>query len=408
MARRKHRRKRRAEGIYEDRGALAAKIQVGEYQRERRFPLDTPLREIQAWRDQKALELRRLVPRSAAAGTFAAEIRTYLKTLENRPRLKLLRAKHLDWWANYRGEDGRRFGDRRRDTFQRVELHAALSVFASTPYVRWKHRPAQLPSAGTVRHYRTALFHLYSTLDGKDAPNPLREIPPAKSNDPEPRWIPYAVIEAIFDAMPDRGQGLRHQERSAVSKTKARLRAMAYTGLPSKQLSLLKPSDIGWDDSSVLVQGRKKGKGSKTVRLPLTPQGLDALRELFAANAGGTFSTSSVRSCWWRAIHTMVDRLALVDFRSARDLLFSLRKIGARPYDLRHSYLTEFYLATGNLKATQDAAMHRDRRMTERYTLAAVDPSLRAAAAQLGDRLPRRVPREGTGENRSSPDLLGK
>ena len=46
-------------------------------------------------------------------------------------------------------------------------------------------------------------------------------------------------------------------------------------------------------------------------------------------------------------------------------------------------------LASGNIRATQALAMHADVRMTERYTLAAVDPALQAVVAQLGYRLPR-------------------
>jgi hypothetical protein len=35
-----------------------------------------------------------------------------------------------------------------------------------------------------VRHYRTALYSLWTALDGKDAANPLRDVKPARSDDP--------------------------------------------------------------------------------------------------------------------------------------------------------------------------------------------------------------------------------
>lgn len=66
--------------------------------------------------------------------------------------------------------------------------------------------------------------------------------------------------------------------------------------------------------------------------------------------------------------------------------------VRARPYDLRHSYLTESYLAGKDIRATQALAMHNDARMTERYTLAAVDPRLADVAARLGERLRRQAP----------------
>jgi hypothetical protein len=51
----------------------------------------------------------------------------------------------------------------------------------------------------------------------------------------------------------------------------------------------------------------------------------------------------------------------------------------ATSYWLRHSFLTESQLATGNVSSTQSLAMHSDIRMTRRYTLAAVAPELQRA-----------------------------
>jgi site-specific recombinase XerD len=122
--------------------------------------------------------------------------------------------------------------------------------------------------------------------------------------------------------------------------------------------------------------------------LPVTPQGLDALRDLVAGDALGPFSMSSAAKLWWRAIHTMVDRLAATDHVAARTLLRSLQRVRATPYTLRHSYLTQVQLAGQNIHATQQLAMHRDIRQTERYTLASVDPQLLDVIATLGPRLP--------------------
>jgi hypothetical protein len=40
----------------------------------------------------------------------------------------------------------------------------------------------------------------------KDASNPLRDVKPPRSDDPEPRALPYEIIEGILAAMPERGQ----------------------------------------------------------------------------------------------------------------------------------------------------------------------------------------------------------
>jgi integrase len=61
---------------------------------------------------------------------------------------------------------------------------------------------------------------------------------------------------------------------------------------------------------------------------------------------------------------------------------------GVRPYDLRHSYLTMTYLASEDVHATQKMGQHSDPRMTNRYTLAAVDLRLKAAAERLAQMLP--------------------
>jgi integrase len=268
------------------------------------------------------------------------------------------------------------------------------------------------------------MFHLFTSLDGKDAPNPLRNIPPPRQTDPEPRALPYPLIEAIFDAMPDRRYGRKltaeqvetvrtragatAANRSAIGRdfgisetmvrkilagryghhdtaalTKARLRVAAYVGLPKAQIERLQPEHVNMDDPSVLVLGRRKGKGTRTVRLPLAPQGAEALRHFFAVGATGPYSASSAGRTWWRGIRTMVDRLALTDWRAAKLALDELRAFRARPHDLRHSMLTAVYLATGDIRATQAFALHADGRQTQRYTLAAVDPRLKALAAAL-------------------------
>lgn len=422
-------RKRIASGVYEGPNGRDACVTVGtgagRLQVARRFSLDEPLRDIKAWQRKERVRLEQLRPRSAH-GPFEKDIVRYLLTLADRPRLQAERHYQLAWWAEQRGHDGKRFGDRRRHTFQRDELQAALAARATLPS---RHRAGETMSPSSLRHYRTALFHLYSTLDGKSSPNPVRDVPAPPSPDPEPRAIPYAIIEAIFDAMQDQQRASKIDPQQAATiaelaarpganksaiarqygvtetairkiiaesrpredvaaKTKLRLAVMAYVGLPPAQIMLLSEADVNWDEPSVLVKGRKKGKGSRTARLPLSPKGAVALRAFFAADATGPFDTTSARRVWWRAIQTMCDRLAQTTDQLAADaLLESLRQVRARPYDLRHSYLTQIQLAGRNLHATQQLAMHSDSRQTQRYTLAAVNQQLLDVVAALGNRL---------------------
>lgn len=377
--------------------------------RTKQYSIDAVRRDMQAWIDETFLNYRRKHPRGAK-GTLAGDVVTYLATLVNRPALQAERTFQLAWWCE-------RFGHRARHTLTSVELKTALNELLAQKY-----------AASTVRHYRTALFHLFTELDGKNASNPLRDVAPAKQPDPLPRHIPYEIIEAIFEAMPDRRHGrkltndqattIRAQVRrrganvSAVarafgisetmvrkirdgrwkdkadllSKTKARLRVMAYTAIPPAQIKQLQPADVTWDDPSVLVRGRKKGGGVRPTRLPLIPEGVTALRALEAADAWGPYSTSSALQSFRGGIDAMCT--ALEEDPATKDAGEQLRRqlAHATPYALRHSFLTEAQLATGDIRTTQAFAMHSDIRQTQRYTLAAVDPALKAAAALLATR----------------------
>ena len=73
---------------------------------------------------------------------------------------------------------------------------------------------------------------------------------------------------------------------------------------------------------------------------------------------------------------------------------------GLRPYDLRHSFGTAVYAASGDLRATQQLLGHASRSTTDRYTLAAVPDRLRVAVGQTEEFLIRKkvaVPGGSTG-----------
>jgi integrase len=374
-------------------------------------PPDTPAKALQDWIDDAWTEYRRQYPH-ASRGTLAADILIYLKLLVNRPALRRARTFQLAWWCD-------RFGHRSRHALQPHELETALN-----------ERLAAGAAPSTVKKYRTALYHLFTKLDGRNAPNPLRDVPPPREPDPLPRAIPYEIIDAIFSHMPEkryqqkidaaraalvyaeasapranrsaiaRAYGLsetmvrkivlRHGQRwDGASQTKARLQLMAYVGLPPAQIRALDRPDIDLDHGTILAHGRKKGGGSRPVLLPLTPRGLEAARAFIAADAfahNGHFSMSSLLNAWRRAINRMCN--ALEQEARTRTTGEQLRRELAdrTPYCLRHSFLTEVQLATGNISVTQSHALHTDSRMTRRYTLAAVAPELQAAAELLAER----------------------
>jgi integrase len=58
---------------------------------------------------------------------------------------------------------------------------------------------------------------------------------------------------------------------------------------------------------------------------------------------------------------------------------------GLRPYDLRHSFGSAVYAATGDLRAAQQLLGHASQRMTDRYTLSAVPERLQFAVGQVNE-----------------------
>jgi site-specific recombinase XerC len=388
---------------------------------------DSTAEDRRKWIDQTYNDYRRKHPRGIK-GTLAGDVPGYLQLLVDRPALHRDRQLHLAWWCE-------RFGHRPRWSLEPPELEAAL-----------KSLLADGVAASTVKKYRTALFNLYTKLDGKRHDNPLRDVAPPREPDALPRAIPYEIIDEIFRHMLDRRYERKLDpataarlyadaivagaNRSAVAKTygvsetmvrkivngrgrrfdrasqtKARLQVMADVGLPPALIRALDPDHYSRDEPSVLASGRKKGGGTRPERLPLTPRGVAAMDAFVAADAfeqvqpdgrRTAFSMSSALKVWRGAIRRMCDALeADPATRAAGQQL--RRELAARtPYDLRHSFLTEVQLATGNIHSTQRMAVHADPRTTRRYTLAAVAPELKSAAALLAARQAGQRPRRAT------------
>ena len=193
------------------------------------------------------------------------------------------RKAHLALWSA-------EFGRRNRHTIKTVEIDAVLS--------RWLEA-GKRPS--TVRNRRTALQALWTGLDGKKAHNPVRDALMPEMPTLTARAVVYAKIEKILKAMPDVGQGRKGEARDDQSKTKARLAVIAYTGLPHKLVKQLTPDSINWRAKTVTVAKRRKGQGVEGRTLPLTPEGLKALKHFADLEAWGELSNSSMRKSWRRA-----------------------------------------------------------------------------------------------------------
>lgn len=346
-----------AEGITRIGNRLRATVKARGVQRERWYAVGTSLRTIQDWRDRERGRLKDDRP-AAARGTFAKDADRYLDTLSDRPKLKRERTYQLEWWRI-------RFGALRRTSIQSPDIRAALADLRTTK------------AASTCNHYRMALAHLWTTLDGKDARNPLRDVPVFQEPEAEPRNLAPGVVDQIFAALAKLGPTRKGQKRARVSLAELRLRVMYATGLSPAEIMRITPGDLALPSRAVYVRRRLKGKGAEGMLLPLTAQGVTALEAFAAADAFGPFSTHAVYRCWVRACK----RLRKADVGPALDRILR----SARPYDLRHSFGTWLLQGTGDLAATKELMRHRSTKTTKRYVRAAVAPHLRLVIDRLSN-----------------------
>lgn len=334
------------------------------------FPLETSEATMQAWRKHARARLQLVAtarPAShAGGGTFASDARRYLRTVTALPTYRD-RVREIELWIA-------EFGEVRREAITPAMIRAVrdrwLTVGPKRVYsrdadgrYRWHDRTVPL-AASTVNHRLRALANLYTVLDGRHAANPVREVPEADEPDPLPRGLPSDVIERILDAMPDISRGSRRGKRIRGSKTRARLRVMAYTGLSQGELMRVTPADIDLAAGTLLVRGRLKGRGSRPSLRPLLPEAVAALKAFDRLGCYGRFSRDAMRESFTRACR----KLGLT---------------GLRPYDMRHSFATALYKGTTDLQATQMLMGHADPRTTLRYALSAVPVALRAAIERV-------------------------
>lgn len=306
----------------------------------KRFPPETSLSVMEGWRQATRVDVLRAAGPTPPRGTstFAEDVATYLRAVSAMATYAE-RAYHLDCWIAVLG------GHRPRRTITSDEMRAALQTW------RLSGRDGRPLSESACNHRRSALMHLYTVLDGKASANPVKNVPRFREPDPEPRGVSYAILRTVLAAMPE-------------SKTKARIRVLMWTGLPPSSLKQIRPEDIQWAHHAVYVPRRRKGYGTRGRILPLLPEAVRAFQALSRWDAFGPFSTDALRHSWLRACKT----------------------VGVAPiriYDLRHSFGSAAYAASGDIRAVQSLLDHSDVKLTERYTLGAVDARVQQTLRQL-------------------------
>lgn len=326
-------------GIRQTGSGWQAYVRIAGEFRSKHFPPTTPLVELRRWREtQKARALLQL-PDPTAGASFALDVDRYLDVVAGMITFSD-RARHIKAWLAALGPRC----DRVKLTG--LEIREVLE--------RW--RRAGL-SAGSLNLRRTALMHLFTVLDGKAAPNPVRDVP--RYPEPAPRWHLPSAKHA--------DKAIAAVSRDRLNKSRVRLTLLRWTGWPSAQVKRLTPDALDLKRFRVRLTGRKKGRGTPDVWMPILPQAVKALKAFRQAGAFGPFSNSSLH----KALRMGCKRAKVTPFRV---------------YDLRHLFLTEAALAVRDDRVVAALGMHRDSRITARYTEQSVDPRLAAGMKRLAKR----------------------
>lgn len=352
---------RLATNIYRDRYGIAAVVRLQKHVEEIRFPLGTPVLEIQRQADARKRQLAAVLPDPVARGSVADIVAQALKRVPEGPA-RNDREDLLQPWVQALGE-------RPFFAVTRADLTAVTDG--------WR---ADGLSASRANKRISALRVAWASISPDNAPpHPIEKIPRYSEPLPVQRGLPMALVTEVLEAMPE-------------SRSRARLTLMAWTGQPPARIMAIRPEHVRWETSppELYVVGRKKGAGARDAWLPLMPQAVDALREFFRLEAVGRFTWAPIGRSLRRAVR-----------RTQRELRANGRADDAarlesfRPYDLRHSFLTAFGTWTTDVYATAEYAGHASLQSTRRYMIGASSDRMKAGvrtlakAIQVGSKVPR-------------------
>jgi integrase len=339
-------RRRKEIGIRRKRTGWQAFIDVDGQFRSKQFPIDTPITVMRAWRDHQAATA---VP-TAAAGSFAADVATYLR----RPEIAAMatvdeRARHLQLWIDALG------GARSRYSITSDEVEAVLQ--------RWLAAGLAQP---TVYHRRTALGSFYVAMNGTGGGhNPVTGTTRPAHYRPVDRSVPFATLERILEAMPTERRVAKGISRPSFSKL--RVAVILHTGIPPAELMKLRAHHFDRVAGIVRMPWRDKGAGTPAHTRELSPDGIAAFVALDAAGAWGAFAP---------------ERLSMSFKRAARAVCGADTAI--RLYDLRHSLGADTYRETHDLATVGRLLGHVEGSIvTHRYAMGAHAAVDRAALAKV-------------------------
>lgn len=307
----------------------------------KRYPPGTTLRTMQQWRD----DARRVLEEDKAkridhAGTLTEDVETYLGRWGSGKHAETVRQRrrHLEQWAAA-------FVGRTRRSLTATDIEQQLAT--------WQTERRE--GAATWNKRRQSLYQLFAVLDrGTDHRNPVEDVPTQQEPQATARGLPVPVVRELLAAMPE-------------SLTQARLGVMAFCGLRPEEVRRIRREDIDREGRALYV---RSAKGSPPATVPLLSEAVAWLDLFVRLDAFGSFSSAPMNLSLQRAVR----RVNRARAEAERDPL----PVGITAYTMRHTFGTEFYRVTRDLKATKEAMRHASLAMTERYVEGAVSAVLAA------------------------------
>lgn len=352
---------------------LIAEVRIGnsrdgtQQRREKSYPLGTDLSVMQSWQYRERGDLMLADPIAASSGSLAADVPAYLATLPVGRYRDDSEQIFAHWIASPLGAEP-------RDTITRLDVISQIA--------RWTDAGA---AASTCNRRLSRLRKLYHALDGITTPNPTDTVKFQRGPDGEPRDIPTRIVKLILESLTDTGRAERGGTRPDVSLTKIRLTVMAWTGIPPATLRRVRPRDLDLAGARIYLRPRRKGKGTDGAWVSLLPPAVDALRAFASAKLFGLgWSNSSMGKTWRVGIARAVKAATrIADQTGDRSWVDELGTLPPRckPYDLRHSFASEIYRLTGDIRAVSELLQHAELETTKRYTKGAVSERVKAAIA---------------------------
>lgn len=312
-------------GIWKTEAGYRVVVRIGDHLERKRFPPTYTLARLRQWRDDH-IRLRR--PKKAQRGMFPEDVATYLRAVKAMPTYSD-RERQINAWIPGR---------------EKLARWRITPTMIRTQMQTWK---AEGLANNTVNHRRTALSHLYTVLDGKNAYNPCRDVPLLPLPPPLKRGLPMTTVIKVL-------------KQITGPKTRARLEVLAWTGIRPSELKRLTPELVDVRRGVALIPTAKGGPPREIAFNLAGP----AWKRLVELEALGDFSNSSCR----KALHLACTKAGVPPFRV---------------YDLRHSFLSDMRRHGADLSDVQAQAGHSDIALTRRYA-PTVTLKLRRAITRMG------------------------